>query len=184
MHLVRRVLQYEYPKYRKHLKALDIDSRVLRFGAPVKDEVIDLLCDEFEKNPSKHILFCVENINLEFVGVGHIALQGEMELAFSVLKTHRNQGIGDALIQRAVRYCRTRGILKGQMVCLSTNTVIKKLCAKNGVKMTTDRSETYGTIELAPADFPTILEEQASAHAAATDFFIKRAVNLLAISPQ
>lgn len=184
MHLVRRVLQYEYPKYRKHLKALDTESRVLRFGFAVKDEAIDRLCDEFEKNPSQHVLFCVEDINLEFVGVGHIALQGEMELAFSVLKTHRNQGIGAALIQRAVRYCRTHGILKGQMVCLSTNTVIKKLCAKNGVKMTTDRSETYGTIELEPADFPTILEEQASAHAAATDFFIKRAVNFLVVPPQ
>lgn len=179
MHTVRRVLPYEYPKYRQHLKALDLESRVLRFGFAVKDEVIDTLCNEFEKNPNKHVLFCVENTNLEFVGVGHIALQGQMELAFSVLKTHRNQGIGAALIQRAVRYCRTRGILKGQMVCLSTNIAIKKLCAKNGVKMTTDHSETYGEIELMPADFPTVLEEQASAHAAARDYFIKRAVNFL-----
>ncbi len=183
MHLVRRVLQYEYPKYRKHLKSLDLDSRVLRFGFAVKDEVIDQLCDEFEKNPQQHVLFCVEDINLEFVGVGHIALQGEMELAFSVLKEYRKQGIGDALIQRAARYCRTRGILKGQMVCLSTNTAIKKLCAKNGVKMTTGHGETYGSIELSPVDLPTIIQEQASAHAAATDYFIKRAVNFLVVQP-
>lgn len=179
MHYVRRVLPYEYSKYRKHLKSLDLESRVLRFGFAVKDEVIDTLCDQFEKNPQQHILFCVEDINLEFIGIGHIALQGEMELAFSVLKEYRKQGIGDALIQRAVRYCRTRGILKGQMVCLSTNTAIKKLCVKNGIKMVNDHGETYGTIELSPADLPTIIEEQASAHAAATDYFIKRAVNFL-----
>lgn len=182
MHTVRRVLPYEYSKYRRHLKALDPESRVLRFGFAVKDEVIDDLCNKFEKNPDQHILFCVEGSNLEFIGVGHVALQGEMELAFSVLSSHRKQGIGAALIQRAVRYCRTRGILKGQMVCLSTNTAIKKLCAKNGIKMIRDSSETYGEIELEPADFPTVLEEQASAHAAATDYFIKRAVNFLALT--
>ncbi len=183
MHLVRRVFPYEYFKYRKHLKSLDLENRILRFGFPVKDDVIDQLCDEFEKNPKHHVLFCVENNNLEFVGVGHIALQGEMELAFSVLKDYQKQGIGNALIKRAISYCRTKGILKGQMVCLSTNTAIKKLCAKNGVKMLADSSETYGTIELPPADLLTVLQEQTSAQAAAADYFVKRAVNLLLIPP-
>ena len=40
---VRRVLPHEYPKYRKHLKALDRESKTLRFANPLTDEVIDVL---------------------------------------------------------------------------------------------------------------------------------------------
>mgnify|MGYP003344235118 CR=1 FL=1 len=116
MHLVRRVLPYEYFKYRRHLKSLDQENRFLRFGFAANDYAIDHLCDEFEKNPKDHVLFCVEDSNLEFIGVGHIALQDGMELAFSVLKSHQKQGIGDALIKRVVQYCRTRGLLEGKMV--------------------------------------------------------------------
>ena len=83
---VRRVLVSEYPKYRKHLKALDTESKYLRFGHPIRDEMIDQLCDQFEADADKNILFCVENDNLDFVAVGHIALQDEMELAFQHIK--------------------------------------------------------------------------------------------------
>ena len=47
MSAVRRVLVSEYPKYRKHLKALDTESKYLRFGHPIRDEMIDQLCDQF-----------------------------------------------------------------------------------------------------------------------------------------
>ncbi len=179
MHTVRRVLPHEYSKYRKHLKSLDLESRILRFGFAIKDEVIDNLCDGFEKDPSQHVLFCVEDTDLKFIGVGHIALPGKMELAFSVLKEARNQGVGSAIMDRVVRYCRTKNLLKGQMVCLSSNTAIKRLCTKHGIKMINDHGETYGEIELEPASFSTVLQEQSASRAAVADYFIKRAVNFL-----
>lgn len=183
MHLVRKVLPYEYPKYRDHLKSLDAESRVLRFGFPAKDEHIDKLCDSIEAKPNEHILFCVEDINLKFIGIGHIALDNSMELAFSVSTEHRNQGIGNALMDRIVQYCRTHNMLKGHMVCLSTNSAIKKMCRKHGITMENDHGETTGHIELNIATPKTFFDEQVSAHAAILDYVIKRTFIPWSISP-
>ncbi len=183
MHLVRRVLPHEYKKYRKHLKSLDAESRVLRFGFPVTDEVIDNFCSDIEKNKDDHVLFCVEDNNLNFIGIGHVATKGSMELAFSVHQDYRKKGIGSALMARTVSYCRTHNLLTGQMVCLSTNTAIKRLCIKHGITMETDRTETFGHIHLDPPKINTFLDEQTLATAAATDYFIKRAVNFWTVSP-
>ena len=92
MSTVRRLLIQEYPKYRAHLKALDEDSKLLRFGHRVTDEVIDHLCDGIEKDSIHHILFCIENEALDIVAVGHIATKDGMELAFSVFKEYQGQG--------------------------------------------------------------------------------------------
>jgi len=171
---VRRVLPHEYGKYRTHLKSLDADSKVLRFGAPVSDEVLDNLCNGFEAHPDKHILFCIENNNLEFVAVGHIALEGEMELAFSVLKEYQGQGMGNKLMTRCIQYCRTHNILKGCMVCLSTNTVIKHLCTKYGITMENDHGETLADIALPTATPATYIDEATSVNLAVVDYWSKR----------
>jgi GNAT superfamily N-acetyltransferase len=181
---VRRVLPHEYGKYRQHLKALDSDSKVLRFGSPITDAVIDSLCDSFEANPSQHILFCVENNNLEFVAVGHVALQDSMELAFSVLKEHQGQGIGNALMKRAIQYCRTHGILKGCMVCLSTNATIKHLCTKYGIHFENDHGETLADIELDRPDFVTYMNEAADSNLAVMDYMGKRITKNWSFKPQ
>lgn len=173
--VVRRVLPYEYPKYRTHLKSLDSESRTLRFGFPVKDETIDALCNGIEKNTSDHILFCIENSKLEFVGMGHIALNPEMELAFSVLSDYRHRGYGNALMDRAVQYCRTHNLLKGHMVCLSSNTAIKKMCIKHGIRMQNDHGETTGSIVLDTPDIKTFIDESLALNAGAADYIFKRA---------
>jgi GNAT superfamily N-acetyltransferase len=171
---VRRVLPHEYPKYRTHLKALDADSKVLRFGAPVSSDVIDKLCDSFETHPDQHILFAIENANLEFVAIGHIALEGEMELAFSVLKEYQGQGMGNSLMKRCIQYCRTHNILKGCMVCVSTNSRIKHLCVKYGIAMENDHGETLADIALPTPTPATFIDEATSANLGALDYFSKR----------
>ena len=171
---VRRVLPHEYAKYRTHLKSLDSESKVLRFGYTVSDYIIDTLCDKFEANPSKHILFAIENERLELVAVGHVSLEGEMELAFSVLKDYQGQGMGNRLIKRCIQYCRTHNVLKGCMVCLSSNNRIKHLCSKYGITMENEMGETLATIELPQADMYTYVEEATSANMAVVDYFSKR----------
>lgn len=183
-HIVRRVLPYEYSKYRTHLKALDAESRILRFGFFAKDETIDILCNGIEKHTSEHVLFCIENSDLEFVGMAHIALVPEMELAFSVLKEYRRQGLANALMTRCIQYCRTHNILTGKMVCLSTNSAIKALCRKHGVTMENDHGETMGDITLPNPNITTYINEQLDSQAAVLDYVIKRnpinlAVNLI-----
>ncbi len=177
MPVVRRVLSTEYDKYRKHLKSLDETSKYLRFGFMIKDEVIDQLCDSFEAEPEKNILFCVENDKLEFVAVGHIALHDGMELAFSVLPSHQGKGLGNLLFKRTIQWCRTHKKLKGCMVCLSTNSVIKHLCLKYGIHLTSAKGETLAEIELDHPNITTYIAEATDHNLAVMDYLGKRIGN-------
>lgn len=171
---VRRVLLHEYGRYRTHLKALDTESKILRFGAAISNESIDTLCDKIEADKENHVLFCIENDLLEFVAVGHIALQGEMELAFSVWKQHQGQGMGNALMKRCIRYCRTHNVLKGCMICLSHNATIQHLCRKYGIKLQNDHGEILASIELDHPDMLTYVTEQVDSNMAAANYIAKR----------
>lgn len=173
---VRRVLPLEYGKYRKHLKALDAESRNLRFAHPVTDEVIDSLCDRWEANTDKHILFAVEDDHLDFIGVGHIALEDGMELAFSVQKEYRGQGLGGMLMERCIRFCRTHDILDGCMVCLSHNAAIKHLCIKHGIKIHTEYGETTADIHLDEPNLTTYFAEATQSNLAVIDYLSKRSL--------
>jgi GNAT superfamily N-acetyltransferase len=169
MHLVYRLRPNEYSRYRKHLLALDADSRYTRFGYMIKDEVIEQLCDRFEANPRLHKIFVIENERLEVVAAGHIALEdGETELAFSVLKEYRKQGMGDALMKRTIEWCQNRNIKGGCMVCLSTNTAIKRLAGKHGV-LINQGGETLTNIVIPQATPTSVIHEVMESNIARLD---------------
>lgn len=171
---VRRVLPHEYSKYRSHLKLLDTESKVLRFGIPLSDQVIDTLCDKFETCSDQHVLFAIENADLEFIAVGHIALEGEMELAFSVLEDYQGQGLGNLLMKRCIQYCRTHNLLKGCMVCLTSNSRIKHLCKKYSITMENSMGETLASIELPIATPATYIKEMTEDNIGIVDYLTKR----------
>ena len=173
-HVVRRVLPNEYGKYRAHLKALDSESRQLRFGIRISDEILDKLCDGFEADQDHHILFCIENAELELIAVGHICTTETMELAFSVIKEHQAQGMGDALMKRCIQWCRTHNILKGCMVCLSHNVAIRHLCTKHGIHFQTLHGETEANIELDAPGIDTFINEGMDSNYAVLDYMGKR----------
>ena len=171
---VRRVLPHEYSKYRKHLHKLDEASKYLRFGYHIRDEMINQLCDRFESNPDKHVLFCIENDDLDFIAVGHVSLEGEMELAFSVLKGYQGQGMGNALMKRIIQWCRTHSKLKGSMVCLTSNGAIKHLCLKHGIHIHSEHGETQADIELDSPNITTYVDEATDRNLAVIDYVGKR----------
>lgn len=179
MHTVRRVLPIEYSKYRTHLKSLDENSRYLRFGYHIKDQMIDSLCDRIEADKDHHILFCIEGDDLEFLGVGHIALDEDMELAFSVVKSCQGQGMGNALMRRCIQWCRTHNILHGHMVCLTHNAAIRHLCAKYGMKMINDHGETLTEFTFEHAGIDTWISETTDQNLAVMDWVAKRANKIL-----
>lgn len=175
MIIVRRVLPTEYYKYRSHLLSLDENSRYLRFGYRAPDTAINKTCDAVEADQSSHVLYCIENENLEFAGVAHIAI-GETgsELAFSVLKEYQGQGYGTALMERAILHCRTRNIEKSHLVCLQTNAAIKRLCSKYGIAVKNDCGEAIGAVEFTKPDFDAFLQEMTVSNLAIVDYFSKR----------
>jgi GNAT superfamily N-acetyltransferase len=138
--------------------------------------VIDRLCDKFEADASKHVLFVIENRKLEFVAIGHIALDGSMELAFSVLKRHQGHGFGNLLMQRCIQYCRTHGILEGCMVFVSTNSAIRHLCNKHGISIKNDHGESLAEIKFDPAGIDTFIGETIDNNMSALDWVSKRAL--------
>ena len=172
MPVIRRLIPYEYDKYRAHLMSLDLESRRLRFAYPIADGTITELCNRIAKNPDGHIIFIAENSDLEVIGAGHISFEGDkMELAFSVLEGYQGQGIGDQLMKRCIQYCRNRGVTKGYMVCLSHNQKIKHLCTKNNIKMHTSYGETVADIELEPGNPITVMQEAYTSQLAAFEHF-------------
>jgi GNAT superfamily N-acetyltransferase len=169
MHPVYRLRPDEYYRYRKHLLALDSDSRYTRFGYMIKDEVIEQLCDRFEANPRDHKIFVIENEALGVVAAGHIALEDDAtELAFSVLKEYRKQGMGDALMKRTIEWCQNRNIKGGCMVCLSTNTAIKALAKKHGV-LINQGGETLANISIPEATVTSVIHEVVDSNIARAD---------------
>jgi GNAT superfamily N-acetyltransferase len=173
MFAVYRLRADEYYRYRKHLLALDSDSRYTRFGYMIKDEVIEQLCDRFEASPKDHKIFVIENEQLEVVAAGHIALEGgETELAFSVLKEYRKQGMGDALMKRTIEWCQNRNIRGGCMVCLSTNAAIKALAKKHGV-LINQGGETLANISIPEATPTSVMHEVVESNMARLDHMTK-----------
>ena len=139
----------EFYRYRTHLLSLDEETRYLRFGFFIKNETINELSSRWELNPHKHKVFVIENDNLEVVAVAHISLEEEpAELAFSVFKEYQGQGMGDALMARAIEYCQNRKIKHGCMVCLSHNDKIKSLARKHNVLVTSSDGDSQGSIHI------------------------------------
>lgn len=153
-HLVYQLMPNEYPRYRQHLLKLDDESKFLRFGYHIREEVIQQLCDKFEANARHHIIFVVEDDDLNVIGAGHVSLENEeLELAFSVHKEYQGKGIGSSLMKRCIEWCQNRGIKGGCMVCLTHNTAIKKLAGKHGI-LINEGGETLADIRI-PEMTPT-----------------------------
>lgn len=168
-HFVYRLQPHEYHRYRKHLLALDEESRYTRFGFHISNEIIEQLCDTFESNSKEHKIFVIENEDLQVVAAGHISLAGgETELAFSVLKSHRKQGMGSSLMARCIEWCQNRSIKGGCMVCLSTNTAIKKLASKHGI-LINDGGETLADIKIPEPTATSVMHEVVESNLARLD---------------
>ena len=139
----------EFDRYRTHLLCLDEESRYMRFGFHIKTETINQLCDKWKLNADKHKVFVIEDEDMNVVGVAHVSLEDETpELAFSVFKEYQGQGMGDALMKRAVEYCQNKGIKAGCMVCLMSNDKIKRLARKNGILVHSEDGDSYGVISI------------------------------------
>ena len=168
-HLVYRLQPQEYHRYRKHLLSLDTESRYTRFGYPISDELINQLCDKFESNTKDHKIFVIEDEDLNVVAAGHISLEGgETELAFSVLLKYRKQGMGSSLMARCIEWCQNRNIKGGCMVCLSTNTAIKKLASKHGV-LINEGGETLANISIPEPTPSSVMHEVVDSNLARFD---------------
>ncbi len=135
----------------RHLLALDAHDRRLRFGAPISATALRTYVAriDFERDA----LFGIFDADLELVGAAHLARGSEhAELGISVLRAHRNQGAGGALLMRAVLRARNWGVRTLYMHCLRENETMLHIARRQGMRIVTEQGEANAWLALAPAD--------------------------------
>lgn len=149
MHTIYKLAPSEFHRYKTHLLSLDEESKYMRFGYHIRTDQIRELCKNWQANADKHIVFAIENEDLEVVGIAHISLEDNpAELAFSVLQECQGQGMGDALMKRAIAYCQNHNIKTGCMVCLGSNDKIKKLARKNNILVKSEYGDASAEVSI------------------------------------
>ena len=149
MHTIYKLDKTEFHRYKLHLLSLDEESRYMRFGYHIRTDQIRELCKKWQANADKHVIFAIENEDLEIVGIGHVSLEDSPgELAFSVLKECQGQGMGDALMKRCIEYCQNHNIKTGCMVCLGSNDKIKSLARKHGILVKTEYGDASAEVAI------------------------------------
>jgi ribosomal protein S18 acetylase RimI-like enzyme len=141
-----------------HFLTLGSEDRRLRFGASMSDDGVRAYVGrlDFERDG----LFAVHDDELKLLAVVHVAVGGgEAEMGLSVLPSHREQGLGNALFTRAVVYLRNRGEPKVFVHCISENAAMMHLARKHGMRIVNEGAETDAHLVLEPATPQSILNE-------------------------
>lgn len=126
-------------QYGRHLKALEQADRYTRFGFQANDSTIDQLMLSILYNRADHQIFTYFK-DERIVGFGHLAREGtDWELAVSVEKQYRGQGIADELMAYMIDWGKVHNIESVYMHCITENRKIQHLARKHGLR-TVDRS--------------------------------------------
>lgn len=126
---------YKISDYARHLKALEFEDKVSRFGYPASDHSIDQMVLSMCYNPKDHELWYARDDG-DRVGWGHMARNADdsWELAVSVNKDYQRQGIGNMLINEMLAWAKFHKISEVYMHCIEDNRVIQHLASKNELK--------------------------------------------------
>ena len=132
-----------------HFLSLGAEDRRLRFGGPIADEGLRAYVAriDFERDG----VFAVHDDDLRLVAVVHVAFsEASAELGLSVLPGARGEGLGNALLTRAVMHLRNRGSPEVFVHCLSENAAMMHLARKNGMRIIPAGSESDARLAVDP----------------------------------
>jgi GNAT superfamily N-acetyltransferase len=138
----------DIPVFTEHLLALDMQTRLDRFGGPRNDSWI-----------REYAAHCIRPGSLVIaasaggpvpVGVAelHPVAHDCGEIAFSVQREWRRQGIGQALFALMVEAAWGRGHDRIEITTNADNEAMRKLAAQFGAKINFDRGHGRGSIAL------------------------------------
>ena len=168
-------------KIRFHLKELDEEDRLLRFGMFASDLFLDNYVNSFDF--SRDVFFGVFNLDLNLVGFAHLAYcitlkapSRDAEFGVSVSASGRGIGIGTALFMRAAIHCRNSNIDILYVHCLSTNAGMMHIAKKAGMLVEKSHGEADAFLRITPGNHASVLKEALEAQAAIVDYSIKRSV--------
>jgi GNAT superfamily N-acetyltransferase len=165
MIIIRTLLPIEYDGYRDHLMRLDAGDRRLRFGGPIGDDGIGHFVEKLKLRDTR-ILAALDPA-LRVIGAAHLATarHGAAEAAFSVNHDARGQGLGRALLDRAILWARNRGVRTLHLHFLSDNSALRALARAAGMSIETQAGECEAELAL-PMASPLSLWREAAAETA------------------
>lgn len=172
------------PRHRErialHLRALDDDSRYLRFGYPATDAQISKYVDQLDFDRDE--VFGIFNRKLQLIAMAHLAYPlmpasadrpAMAEFGVSVRGQARRRGFGRRLFEHAVLHARNRAVDALFIHALSENAPMLKIARAAGATVKRDGSETEAWLELPPDTLGSQLDELAQTHAAEIDYRLK-----------
>ena len=133
-----------------HFISLAAEDRRLRFGTPLKDAAIADYVNRLDF--MRDDVFAVHDGALRLLAVVHVAPGGgSAELGLSVLPEARGQGLGTALLERAVMHLRNREVRRAFVHCLSENGAMMHIARKLGMRVVPCGGETDAHLRLEPS---------------------------------
>ncbi len=169
---IKQLFANSREKLVRHFVKLDPDDQRLRFGISQSPQSIKSYVDQI--NFDRDALFGVYDDELELAGVSHVAIDHDTaEFGVSVLASHRGQGIGSALFDRAHAFARNHFIHTLYVHCLTENKAMMHIARKAGMLIKTDSGESDAWMELPLMDAATLASEMFAEQVAVLDYSLK-----------
>jgi GNAT superfamily N-acetyltransferase len=169
---VSELSRIDRPALERHLLALDPHDRRLRFGTLPSDAAVRAYVARIDFD--RDAVFGVFDEELAIVGAAHLAHAEEhAELGLSVLPAHRNRGLGEALLARAVMRARNWGVETLFIHCLRENHTVMRLARRERMRIITEQGEAEAWLALPPADASSHFGEVFAQRAALFDYALK-----------
>lgn len=161
MSVYRKLLPTDLPLYREHLLRLSPEDRYARFAAVTPDSVIRAHCEGLDWCRTVIVGFIQSGV---LRGAAELRLDpgpwpGQAELAVSVEPAFQNQGIGGALLRRALTVARNRAVRRVTLICQNANRRMLRLVQRFRGLVDVEGSEAQGTIVLPWPNQVTLLQE-------------------------
>ncbi|MDB5796550.1 MAG: Histone acetyltransferase HPA2-like acetyltransferase [Paucimonas sp.] len=184
--LVKALSERHRRRLLRHFLALGPDDRLLRFGSPLTDELVERYVAglDFQRD----VIFGVFDSAFRLVGVAHLAFAprearpwyGQAtvkeqvgEFGVSVAASARGRGIGSRLFERAAMHFKNADIDTLYMHCLSSNATMMHIAKKAGMQIQRAYGEADAYLKLEPASPASIMQEAVDDQLAAFDYTFK-----------
>lgn len=152
MPVYRKLLPAERHRYPGHLLRLDRTDRYARFTGTVSDAVIERHCTTIDWGRTLVVgaFHQGELRGAVELCTDRLLWPDEAELAVSVEKPYQEQGVGTALVRRALTIACNRRIKRVHMLCLADNRRMRALARRCGGSVEQDGGELDIAIALPP----------------------------------
>jgi GNAT superfamily N-acetyltransferase len=156
--LIRELYEDEGESLEAFLLALGEQDRYRRFGRTMTDAAVRQYAARIDWNES--VVLGAFDHHAKLVGILELADIGNIsEIAVAVAPACRDQGVGKALMDRALLKAKVRGRDKVVLLCQRNNEPMRRLAHSAGLQATMEDGEISGSLELAQAGLADVTED-------------------------